>query len=128
MRTPIQQLAPSFTSARAYRDWKNAPQLLTAEEVVATVLAAPDPYQCHEKNIKGYAVTVEIDEDCGDIVSQCWVSLKFTNRPGQEWCSSLALIEGEGIIEYCGYDDIADRPVADATVAAISDWAQSVGY
>lgn len=127
MRTPIQQLAPSFTSARAYRDWKNSDLDITVEEIEAAVAPA-DPYQCHEKNIKGYHVTVEIDEDCGDIVSQCWVSLKFANRPGQEWCSSLALIENEGIIEYCGYDDSEDRRVADATVAAISEWAYSVGY
>lgn len=124
MRSPIQQLAPSFTSARAYRDWKNGPQLITDEEILAAV-APVDPYQFFETRIKGYHVELEIDDDCGDIVSQCTVTLKFANSD-HVYCSSLAVIENEGTIE-CD-DDETVRPVAQATVDLIVEWAYAKGY
>ena len=85
----------------------------------------PDPYQHFEKNICGYHVDLEIDEDCGDIVSQCTVTLKFVND-SREYCSSLAVIEHEGTIE-CD-DGETVRPVAQASVDKIVAWAYANGY
>jgi len=83
-------------------------------------------YKSASTNIRGYHVDFELDDDNGYPVSQCWVTLRFANRPGKEWCSSLAVIENEGIIESCDGDDYRDVP--ERVAAEIAAWAYKQGY
>lgn len=88
MRTPIQQLAPSFTSARAYRDWKNGPVLLDPEDVIATVLAAATAAQTSFEAQLGWTIEVEPNED------RPGVNIYLVHSSGD--CASLACADNEG--------------------------------
>lgn len=75
--------------------------------------------------IHGYRIELEIEDDNGDIVSSCWVSLSFANS-ARSYCSSLALLESLGILEADGDHD--DKEVPEATIAKIAAWAYDHGY
>jgi len=101
----------------AYIKAQREPQVLPLPDL------SPDP---EEKNITKqfgcYSAELNIERDGGDLVSWCHVS---TTRRGQEYCSSLGVVENFGTIEAESGDVVQ---VPESVVARIQKWADKNGY
>lgn len=74
----------------------------------------------HTTFISGYEVEIENTYDCGDPVTETYVS--FMNS----YSASLPCLEGEGVLTHC--DGNREHRVSDRVVNRIVKWAVDHGY